>query len=95
MDAVTGIATFMIIWWLSLFLVLPIGIKSQLEAGKVVSGSERGAPAKPQILKKMLAATLVALAIWLILFVFIALNTSNGIHQNAALLLQLGSNYTI
>lgn len=85
MDAVTGIATFLIIWWLSLFLVLPIGIKSQIETGNVVSGSERGAPAKPQILKKMIFATIIALAIWFILFVFIALSVSNGLHQNAAL----------
>ena len=40
-----GLALFFIIWWTLPFAVLPFGIRSQVEAGEVVKGSEPGAPA--------------------------------------------------
>jgi hypothetical protein len=42
-----GIALYFVIWWTVLFAVLPFGVRSQAEAGDVVSGSEPGAPAAP------------------------------------------------
>lgn len=61
-----GLATYFVIWWISLFAVLPWGVQSQHETGEVVPGSESGAPVKPQILKKMIANTIVAAIVWLI-----------------------------
>jgi predicted secreted protein len=57
-------AVYLIVWWLTLFLILPIGIESQAEKGKVTRGSERGAPAKPAMLKKLLLTTLVSAVIF-------------------------------
>jgi predicted secreted protein len=56
----SAIAIYFVIWWLVLFAMLPIGIKSQEEAGEVVPGSEVGAPAKPMLLKKMLWTTIAS-----------------------------------
>jgi predicted secreted protein len=39
-----GVALYFIIWWLTLFAVLPFGVRSQSDAGEVVHGSEPGAP---------------------------------------------------
>ena len=61
-----GIATYFVIWWVSLFAVLPFGVQSQQEAGEVVPGSESGAPVKPMLLKKVIANTVLAAVIWLI-----------------------------
>lgn len=61
-----GIATYFVIWWISLFAVLPFGVKSQQESGEVVPGSESGAPVKPMLLKKVIANTILAAVIWLI-----------------------------
>jgi predicted secreted protein len=61
-----GIATYFVIWWISLFAVLPFGVKSQHETGEVVPGSESGAPAEPMLLKKVIANTVLAAVIWLI-----------------------------
>ena len=61
-----GIATYFVIWWISLFAVLPFGVKSQQETGEVVPGSESGAPAKPMLLKKVIANTILAAVLWLI-----------------------------
>ncbi len=43
MNIVLGLALYFVIWWTILFAVLPIGIRSQYEAGEVVPGSEGAA----------------------------------------------------
>lgn len=55
-----GLALFFIIWWTLLFAVLPFGIRSQVEAGEVVKGSEPGAPAAPALREKAIWTTIVA-----------------------------------
>jgi predicted secreted protein len=56
-----AIASYFVIWWIILFAVLPIGVKSQIEDGNVVPGSEPGAPARPMLLKKAIITSIVAL----------------------------------
>jgi predicted secreted protein len=55
-----GVAIYGIIWFLTLFMVLPFGVRSQHESGEVVPGSEGGAPVRPQILRKLGINTIVA-----------------------------------
>jgi predicted secreted protein len=55
-----GIGLYFVIWWTGLFAVLPFGVRSQAEAGDVVSGSEPGAPAMPALREKALWTTLLA-----------------------------------
>lgn len=58
MDFVGAIVVFIITWWLSLFVVLPIGVKGQFEDGDdVIEGTEEGAPKVAMVKKKMLWAT--------------------------------------
>ena len=59
-----GAAIYVIIWWMLLFTILPIGIRSQHEAKEVVPGSDPGAPVLPQLGKKLLATTLIAAILW-------------------------------
>lgn len=55
-----AIALYFIVWWLVLFAVLPFGIRSQVEEGAVVPGSEPGAPSRPALLEKALLTTVIA-----------------------------------
>jgi predicted secreted protein len=55
-----GLALYFVIWWILLFAVLPFGVRSQVEAGEVVRGSEPGAPALPALREKAIWTTLVA-----------------------------------
>ncbi|MEE1613158.1 DUF1467 family protein [Microvirga sp. CF3016] len=55
-----GLALYFVIWWILLFAVLPFGIRSQVESGEVVQGSEPGAPALPALREKAIWTTLVA-----------------------------------
>lgn len=56
----SAIAIYFIIWWLTLFVVLPFGVRSQVEAGDVHPGSEPGAPAVPHLARKLVATTVLA-----------------------------------
>lgn len=56
----SSIAVFFIIWWVTLFGVLPLGIRSQQESGEVVPGSDPGAPARTRLLRIVGINTLVA-----------------------------------
>lgn len=63
-----AIALYFVIWWLTLFAVLPIGVRSQEEAGEIVPGSEIGAPAKARMGFKVLLTTLVSIPVFLLVW---------------------------
>lgn len=60
MSLTTSLAVYFIVWWTVLFAVLPWGIRSQLESGEVVPGSDPGAPALPKLRSKLIWTTVVA-----------------------------------
>ena len=64
MSFITGFAIFFIIWWLTLFIILPIGTQSQVEAGEIVDGTEPAAPVNARLGRKLLINTLVAGAVY-------------------------------
>lgn len=55
-----GIALYLMIWWMTLFAVLPFGVKTQGEAGEVVEGTPASAPIAPRLLRVAIVNTLVA-----------------------------------
>jgi predicted secreted protein len=66
MSISTSFAIYFIIWWMVLFAVLPFGVRSQVEAGDVVPGSDPGAPALPKLWSKVLWTTLVSAGVFAI-----------------------------
>jgi predicted secreted protein len=64
MSTTTSIAIFFIIWWVVLFAVLPWGIRSQVESGEVVPGSDPGAPALPKLWSKVIWMTVLAVIVF-------------------------------
>jgi len=60
MSLTTSLAIYFIVWWTVLFAVLPWGIRSQVEAGEVVPGTDPGAPAFPKLGNKVLWTTVIA-----------------------------------
>ncbi len=56
----TLVAMYFVIWWICLFAVLPIRVRTQGEAGEVVPGTPASAPARPQLLLKAGITTVVA-----------------------------------
>jgi predicted secreted protein len=54
------LAIYLVVWWTILFAVLPFGTRSQEEEGEVVLGSVASAPARPRLLAKAVATSIVA-----------------------------------
>lgn len=65
---ITGaLVLFAVIWFLALFVALPIGERSQSESGEVVPGTPASAPVNAMLKKKIIWVTLVSLVLWAIL----------------------------
>lgn len=62
MNWATGIMVYLVIWWTILFAVLPLGVRRVENPGK---GQERGAPERPQILRKAVITSIVAAVLWI------------------------------
>ncbi|MEZ5839630.1 MAG: DUF1467 family protein [Hyphomicrobiales bacterium] len=64
MSIASALAIFFIIWWLTLFAVLPWRVSTQADEGEIVPGSNPSAPARPRILVKLAVTTVVAAVIF-------------------------------
>ena len=53
MRLTSAIAIYFIVWWVTLFVVLPWGVRNPHESGEpVAEGHDPGAPVNPQLLRK-------------------------------------------
>ncbi len=77
MDLPLALATYFICWWLALFMVLPIGVRSQDEEGSVVPGTEPGAPGQPHIWKKLAATTVLGGVLFGVVFLVVTTDIIN------------------
>lgn len=60
MSIMSAIALYAIIWFLTMFLVLPFRQRSQADAGEVVPGTPAGAPQDAQMWRKAKLVTIIA-----------------------------------
>lgn len=67
----SALAIYFVIWWTTLFAVLPFGIRSQREAGAVVPGSDPGAPAVARIGLIVLANSALAAVVFALFWLFL------------------------
>jgi predicted secreted protein len=71
MDLVLAIAIYIFIWWITLFAVLPFGVRTQHEAGSVVPGTPESAPAQQRMVRVFVINTIVASIIFVIVYAVI------------------------
>lgn len=67
MGVTSAIVLFAVIWFLVLFIVLPLRLTTQGESGEVVPGTHESAPADPQLKKKALITTVAAAILWVLI----------------------------
>lgn len=60
MSIAMSIALYFIVWWLTLFVVMPFGLRTQGESGEVVPGTPASAPSQPQLIRMFATNTVVA-----------------------------------
>lgn len=64
MSLTFGLALYFIIWWTVLFAVLPFGVRSQMENGEEIAGTDPGAPSMPRMARKLLWTTVISALIF-------------------------------
>ena len=67
MGPVSGIVLFAVIWSLVFFVVLPLRLQTQGEAGQIVPGTHASSPADFNLRRKAKVTTLWALPIWAVI----------------------------
>lgn len=70
MGWIGGIAVYIVIWWLVIFMVLPWGVRP-LDQRDIEKGHAASAPLRPHMLRKIVATTIVAAIVWLIVYAII------------------------
>lgn len=66
-----ALALYFMVWWLTLFAVLPFGVRTQGESGDVTPGTPASAPAAPRILRIFLINTVVASIVFAGVFAYL------------------------
>ena len=61
-----ALAFYFVVWWITLFAILPFGVKSQHETQETVPGTEPGAPVTPALAEKAIWTTLVGGVVFLV-----------------------------
>ena len=62
MSWATGLMVYIVLWWVVLFAVLPLGVRRVENPGR---GQERGAPERPELLRKAIITSVVAAVLWI------------------------------
>ena len=72
MSVVSALVLFAVVWFLSLFVVLPIGLSTQGDEGARLIGTHAGSPSSSFSMKKKLRqATMVAVPVWVAIVLFV------------------------
>lgn len=67
MGVTAALVLYAVIWFMMLFVTLPIRLQTQGDVGERVPGTQAGAPVNPQLKKRFLIVSGVSLVIWCIL----------------------------
>ena len=67
MGITSGLVLFAVIWFMVLFITLPLRLKTQGDVGEIVPGTHAGAPANLNIRRKFRIVTLVSIVLWLVI----------------------------
>ena len=68
MTITAAIVLFAIIWFMVLFICLPLKVKTQGDSGEVVPGTPESAPENGDIKNKILLVTAITGVLWVICF---------------------------
>ncbi|MBI5265220.1 MAG: DUF1467 family protein [Bradyrhizobium sp.] len=60
----TALAIYFVLWWVTLFVTLPFGVRSQHEDGEGAPGTDPGAPIMARMGRKLIWTTLISAAVF-------------------------------
>ena len=62
----TAFAIYFVMWWVTLFLTLPFGVRSQHEDGGGAPGTDPGAPVASRMGRKLIWTTVISAVIFIV-----------------------------
>jgi predicted secreted protein len=62
----TGFAIYFVLWWVTLFVTLPFGVRSQHEDGPGAPGTDPGAPILAKMGRKLIWTTIISAVVFAI-----------------------------
>ncbi len=74
MNIVGSVAIYFVCWWVTLLMVLPIGVRTQGEEGEIIPGTVASAPVIPRMGRKLLLTTVLAFIPWSLGFAILELD---------------------
>lgn len=67
MNPVGGVIIYILIWWCVFFAVLPLGVRGRWESeADGVAGADPGAPARPDLKRKAILASIISAGLWIV-----------------------------
>lgn len=70
--SITGLAIiFILLWFLCLFMVLPVRMQTQEDVNAIAPNTQPGVPANPKLLMRFAWATGLAVFLWAICFIIL------------------------
>jgi predicted secreted protein len=70
-----ALVLYAVTWFMTLFVVLPLRLKTQGDVGQIVPGTQAGAPHELNLRRKLITTTIVATVIFAILATIILTET--------------------
>ncbi|MDU8927325.1 DUF1467 family protein [Alisedimentitalea sp. MJ-SS2] len=64
MSITSAIVLYVVLWFLTFLIVIPIRLKTQGDVGEIVPGTMAGSPHEHNLKKKAIITTVVAAIIW-------------------------------
>ena len=66
MGPVSGLVLFLVIWFMTFLVILPIKVQTQGDLGEIVPGTHAGSPEHHHLRKKIWITTGVSVVLWAI-----------------------------
>jgi predicted secreted protein len=66
MSITAAIVLYVVIWFVTMFVVLPIGLRTQGDEGEIVPGTHAGAPANFNLKRTLIIVTIAGTIVWAI-----------------------------
>jgi predicted secreted protein len=67
MGPTSALVLFAVIWFMVLFIALPIGLRTQGDEGEIVPGTMAGSPANLNLKRKLWVVTGVSVVLWVVI----------------------------
>ena len=74
MSIVGAIVLFPVLWFLTMFVVLPVRLRTQGDVGEIVPGTQAGAPHNFRVGRTMLIVTGITAVVWAAIIAFIVVS---------------------